>query len=57
MYTLGIINCTSTNTIHNTGRMNKNRNPIDGANMHKSDILFVKIHKSEIPIHKLTAYI
>ncbi|RHZ80723.1 hypothetical protein Glove_132g167 [Diversispora epigaea] len=23
-----------------TGRMNKNRNPINGANMHKSDILF-----------------
>ena len=35
-----------------TGRMNKNRNPIDDANMHKSDILFVKIHKSEIPIDK-----
>ena len=37
----------------NTGQMNKNRNPIDGTNMHKSDILFVKIHESEIPIHKL----
>ena len=35
-----------------TSRMNKNRNPIDGANMHKSNILFVKIHKSEIPIYK-----
>ena len=32
--------------------MNKNQNPIDGANMHKSDILFVKIHKLEISIHK-----
>ena len=37
----------------NTGQMNKNRNPINGTNMHKSDILFVKIHESEIPIHKL----
>ncbi|RHZ87383.1 hypothetical protein Glove_37g47 [Diversispora epigaea] len=30
----------------NTGRMNKNRNPIDGENMHKSDILF-RIKKLE----------
>ena len=37
----------------NTSQMNKNRNPIDGTNMHKSGILFVKIHESEIPIHKL----
>ncbi|RHZ70838.1 hypothetical protein Glove_266g4 [Diversispora epigaea] len=28
-----------------TGRMNKNRNPIDGANMHKSDILFSSIYE------------
>ena len=40
----------------NTGPMNKNRNPIDGANMHKSNILFVKIYKSEIPIHKSATY-
>ncbi|RHZ51179.1 hypothetical protein Glove_482g47 [Diversispora epigaea] len=40
-------------TATNTGQMNKNQNPIDGANMHKSNILFVKIYKSEIPIHKL----
>ena len=36
-----------------TSQMNKNQNPIDGTNMHKSGTLFVKIHESEIPIHKL----
>ena len=40
-----------------TSQMNKNRNPIDGANMHKSDILFVEIHESEISEKKSTAYI